>query len=330
MSSLPALTTSRGVYHTWGCKREMSQTESVAKHLAELLAEGVTVVPNAYPKDFIDGLRADVKAFIQTNAEIFDKHRDADGHYPRIINLHLAFPELLSVFTDNPVALGVQDGFFNASSSIYTTLYYERGSAQPIHRDTPYFCTRPEYRYLGVWVALEDANEVNGCLQVIRKGHLLPELDRERLALEEYESLDRVPSDSQVMWDKYQDRVSKQCAEAGLKVEKVAVKAGDTVIWHPQLPHGGSAIGDISRTRHSLVMHVAPLGTPVYHQDVFFNPGKPMPEKSAWKYLDCKDRKYAKHASVEFGHADPQPPSAFKRPTQKSMWGKTLSRLFSA
>jgi ectoine hydroxylase-related dioxygenase (phytanoyl-CoA dioxygenase family) len=39
-----------------------------------------------------------------------------------------------------------------------------------------------------VWVALEDANEVNGCLEVICKGHLLPELDRERLALEEFAS----------------------------------------------------------------------------------------------------------------------------------------------
>jgi hypothetical protein len=83
------------------------------------------------------------------------------------------------------------------------------------------------------------------------------------------------------MWEKYQDRVTRQCMDAGLKVEKVAVKAGGTVIWHPQLPHGGSAIGDISRTRHSLVMHLAPVGTPVYHQDVFFNPGKLMPQTSA-------------------------------------------------
>ncbi len=306
----------------------MSQTEHIAKYLAELLTDGVAVIPNAYPSGFIDKLRADVKAFIARNTAIFDKHLDADGHYPRIINLHLAFPEMLSVFTDNPIALGVQDAFFKASSSIYTTLYYERGSAQPIHRDTPYFCTRPELRYLGVWVALEDANEVNGCLEVIRGGHLLPELDRERLALEEYASLDLVPSDSQPMWEKYQGRVTQQCMDAGLKVEKVAVKAGDTVIWHPQLPHGGSAIGDITRTRHSLVMHVAPVGTPVYHQDVFFNPKKPMPETSAWTYLDCKDRKYAKHQFVEFGHADPTPPQAFKRGTRMGGVANTLSRLF--
>lgn len=170
---------------------------------------------------------------MRPKAAIFDKHLDADGHYPRIINLHLALPKVLSVFTDNPVALGVQDSFFNAGSSIYTTMNHERGSAQPIHRDTPYFCTRPEYHYLGVWVALEDANKVNGCLEVINKGHLRTELDRERLALEEFESLDLVPANSKVMWEEYQDRGIRRFMEAGLKVEKVAVKAGDTVIWPP-------------------------------------------------------------------------------------------------
>jgi hypothetical protein len=62
----------------------------------------VAVVPDACPTGFIESLRADVKEFMRLNAAIFDKHLDADGHYPRIINLHLAFPEVLSVFTDPP------------------------------------------------------------------------------------------------------------------------------------------------------------------------------------------------------------------------------------
>ena len=31
-----------------------------------------------------------------------------------------------------------------ARTSLYTSLFYETGSEQPIHRDTPLFCTRPE------------------------------------------------------------------------------------------------------------------------------------------------------------------------------------------
>jgi ectoine hydroxylase-related dioxygenase (phytanoyl-CoA dioxygenase family) len=249
--------------------------------------------------------------FIDRNSFIFGKHKDADGHYPRIINLHLAFPELLKLYTENTIALAVQDSFFGSESSIYTTLYYERGSAQPIHRDTPYFCTRPEQKFLGVWTALEDANSKNGCLEVIRKGHLIPEFDRAEIALEHYNSVDDIPSNSQLLWDSYQEKLIRETKCLGLKVEKVELKAGETIIWHPQLPHGGSMIEDISLSRHSLVMHVTPVGIPVYHQDVFFNPEKFVSNQSSWGYIDYRNRKYAHHASIEFGHEDPHSPSDF-------------------
>ena len=247
----------------------------IERHLEELEEQGVTVIPDQFKEGTVDRIREDLAEFTSLNRHLFDKHLDADGHYPRIINLHLAFPELLRLYTENPIALGVQDAFFNAESSVYTTLYYERGSAQPIHRDTPYFCTRPELRYLGVWVAMEEANDLNGCLNIIRGGHLVPEFDREKIALSHFDSLDDVPPASDVLWNEYQSMVADKCAELGLKVEQLEVEKGDTVIWHPQLPHGGSPITDITRTRHSLVVHVAPVGCPVYYQDVFFNPGKP-------------------------------------------------------
>jgi ectoine hydroxylase-related dioxygenase (phytanoyl-CoA dioxygenase family) len=289
----------------------MNHQEMIENHLNTLLTEGVTVIPNLFSDGFIDDLKTKVKIFIDKNEKIFLKHRDADGHYPRVINMHLAMPELLNVFTDNPVALGVQDAFFFGESSVYTTLYYERGSAQPIHRDTPYFCTRPEYRYLGVWVALEDSTSENGCLEVIRRGHLVPELKREEMALKHYATLDEVPSSSTTLWDAYQTTVLQTCLEQGLTVEKVEVKAGETVIWHPQLPHGGSAINNILKSRHSLVLHVTPVGTPVYHQDVFFNPKKVVSDKCKWDYVKYKDRSYAHHFFVDFGHTDPHPPSSF-------------------
>lgn len=276
-----------------------------------LMEDGVVVIPQSVNHQSISEMKLAVNEFIARNTTIFNKHLDSDGHYPRIINMHLAFPRLLDLFSENTIALGVQDAFFKNKSSVYTSLYYERGSAQPIHRDTPYFCTRPEYNYLGVWVALEDANSENGCLEVIRKGHLIPEFDREKIALEHFPTLDEVPASSDILWEKYQSMVSEKCLSNGLKIEKIEAKAGDTVIWHPQLPHGGSAIKNIERTRHSLVMHVVPENTPVYHQDVFFNPRKSVPLHAGWEYGNYKNRKYAKHQFIEFGHQDPQPPSAF-------------------
>lgn len=277
-------------------------------HLRQLNEEGVTKIVNGFRRGITDDVLASVKRTLARNAAIFGKHIDADGHYPRIINLHALHEPLLRLFAENPLALAVQDAFFGARSSLYTSLYYERGSAQAIHRDTPYFCTRPEYRYLGVWVALEDAGEANGCLSVIKKGHLIPELDRESIALERYKTLEEVPpgapAGNDFLWDAYQARVTEQCRERGLHPERLTAQAGDVVIWHPQLPHGGSAIEDLTRTRHSFVMHVTPEGTPVYQQDVFFNPRKPMPETASWSYLKFRGRKYAKFRSIDIGHRE--------------------------
>lgn len=280
----------------------------IEQHLRQLNEDGVTRISNGFAPGVTEKVLLGVKQTLKRNAAIFGKHIDADGHYPRIINLHALHKPLLRLLTENPLALAVQDAFFGARTSLYTSLYYERGSAQSIHRDTPYFCTRPEYRYLGVWVALEDATEANGCLAVIRKGHLVPELDREAIALAHYKSLDEVPPGSpagqDILWDAYQSQVTEQCRERGLNPEAFQANAGDVVIWHPQLPHGGSQIKDLSRTRHSFVMHVVPEGTPVYQQDVFFNPRKPMPERAQWSYLAFGGRKYAKFRSIDIGHRE--------------------------
>lgn len=52
--------------------------------------------------------------------------------------------------------------------------------------------TKPEMYYLGVWVALEDANEQNGALNVMRSGHKIPEPDRRAIVLGRFKSLSDV------------------------------------------------------------------------------------------------------------------------------------------
>jgi phytanoyl-CoA hydroxylase len=70
-----------------------------------------------------------------------------------------------------------------------------------------------------------------------------------------------------------------------LRRRKLLMNAGDAVIWHPQLPHGGTVINAPDRTRYSLVFHTTPEGVPVYHQDVFFRPNRQAPETPTWGYF---------------------------------------------
>jgi len=92
------------------------------------------------------------------------------------------------------------------------------------------------------------------------------------MALRHFGSLEDLPTYSHELWIEYQDTVTRQCEDAGIKPELLCVEATDTVIWHPQLPHGGTPIRDATKSRFSFVMHATPVGVPAYHQNAFFNP----------------------------------------------------------
>lgn len=291
---------------------EFQQAKGLLRdQLRRFMTDGFLVIEKSISSDICEQVLAEFRAFTARNADYFDKFRDPNGYLHRVVNLHLALPYLLELFVTNEQALAFQDALFGAETTVYTSLYFERGSSQDIHRDTPYFCTRPEYLYVGMWVALEDADEGNGCLQVIRGGHLLPELDRPSLATEAFGSVENVPAVPNELFNSYQNLVVQQCREIGLKVENVPIKRGDTLIWHPQLPHGGSPIADGSRTRNSIVMHTVPRDTPVYQADAFFNPKRARPVSLAWDYGEYGGRLFARHAAVEVMHQEPRDPASF-------------------
>lgn len=300
----------------------------VKHHAIDVIENGFTVIKGAFPPEVCKKFISDFKRFAELNDDIFAANRDKNGHYPRIVNLHMAMNGLIDLFSRNNVLLAVEDLLFGAPTSLYTTLFYEIGSQQPLHRDTPVFCTRPEYLYFGNTVYLEDANDENGCLEVLRGGHKLPELDREAMAIKRYGSLDAIPAQDGEAWIEYQNAVVAQGAAAGLKSEKVYVNAGDALIWHPQLPHGGSAIKDIGRTRFSLVMHTTPHQVPVYHQNVFFNPSRAFPEQPAWSFFEWQERQIAnQNYGVSFDHVSNYPLPKFKplpvegQPARAKRWG---------
>ena len=282
----------------------MTLDPRVKAHALEVVEKGYTVVDGAVPEGMCRGIIAAFRRYEQANSEIFHKHRDEHGHYRRIVNLHTVVPQLTALFTHNPIWLQVQDVLFGAPTALYTSLFYETGSQQPLHRDTPVFSTRPEYLYFGTTVYLEPTGEENGCLEVLEGGHKLEELDREDMARRRYGSLDAVPQLDNDIWNEYQGAVAAQGVVRGLPLKRLHVQAGDALIWHPQLPHGGTPIRDFSRTRFSFVMHNTPVGVPVYHQDAFFRPSHALPEQAPWSYREVNGRKIADFThGISFDHA---------------------------
>ncbi|AIF49236.1 phytanoyl-CoA dioxygenase family protein [Dyella japonica] len=263
-----------------------------------LMDEGYAVIRGAVDAKVCDDINQRIANFKQRNAKAVARNLDEHGRLYRVVNLHLAVDAITQLLVRN-AAIGVCDRFFGEPTSLYTTLYYERGSEQSLHRDTPMFCTTPSERYLGVWVALDDVSDDNGPLRVVPRSHLLPPIDLARMRRDVFGDGSIAPL-SPEGWNAYQEEVQRQCNEANLAFLPMHAQRGDVIVWHPQLFHGGAP--HLSpRTRRSVVMHVTPKGVPVGHMDVFFDPAKAV-SRAKWGYYQRGDRHVAKFKRVDFGH----------------------------
>lgn len=278
----------------------------------QFMQDGFIVLKADISSALCDKMVSDFNNFTAINADYFNPHRDEFGYLHRIINLHLALPTVFDVFSSATTTLRLQDSLFGDQTSVYTTLYYERGSSQTIHRDTPYFTTRPEYSYFGTWFALEDAHEQNGCLEVIRGGHLIPEIDRTKFA-EDNRKGNQIGAIDPELFDLYQNKVGELSAEWGMEKVQLPLSKGDVLIWHPQLPHGGSPILNRALTRHSIVAHTVAAGTPVYQAEAFFNPRANLPDSAIWPLAERNNRTYVDHGIIDVMHVDARPVSEFCR-----------------
>lgn len=270
------------------------------------LDNGYVVIKNGASKELVQQAYSDYREHKKRFHNIYAPHGDEYGYQCRITNLHMAIPTLRELFTKNYHALEVQDFLFGRPSSVYSSLTFEKGTEQSLHRDSPYFTTNPEYYYLGVWTALEAVDETNGQLMVVPRGHLLHEVDRFEIFQRFYSYGDEINHSDSRLWNNYQLATTQNIEKNGLEVIGVPMDAGDVLIWHPHLPHGGSTINDKTRTRMSIVMHVVPEGVPIHGMDVFFGNRKPF-ERAQYPTMEHDGRLFMRHTEIDFAHEDPIP-----------------------
>jgi phytanoyl-CoA hydroxylase len=112
------------------------------------------------------------------------------------------------------------------------------GSGKPWHQDNAYFQCFPANEVLTAWIALDDADESNGCLHYIDGSHRSPLLKHEPLADEPH---NRTPAADQI------DTQRISCA---------AVARGGVVFHHSQTLHS-SAPNESGRWRRAHATHWA-------------------------------------------------------------------------
>ncbi len=276
--------------------------EFIKKHALEIIDNGYTVVKNSVDLSLLNEMVTDFYNWKARNLNKFDTHFfKFDDKLDRVINLQAALCKLKDLFSTNK-ALLVQDYLFQSETSLYSSLFFEVGSAQDIHRDVPLFWTRPANMYFGTWLALENTDTNNGPLVVIPGSHKLPLFDRNSILKNSGFLNKRIGEYEDILWTNYQKVVQDECVKKSLEIIEVHVDKGDTIIWHPLLAHGGKEIIDKSRSRLSHVVHTTPINIPVYHMDIFFNSKTKVPINAPWNYENHLGRKLVKHKKINIKH----------------------------
>lgn len=244
--------------------------------LDQLNKQGFTILKNAFPKEMADEVIKDYYLNISNWGENIQRFIKDNGRYMRLANFHNISKSTQELFGFPRELHDLCSEFLSKKDiSIYTSLFFQEGTQQDIHRDAPLFCTYPENKFLGCWFALQDTNKSNGSLAVIPRGHKI--IEEEDLIREQtfnyFYSLypqKEISFSEKELWIKYQQLVQLKCKEKGLKSTIIPVSKGDIIVWHPMLPHGGSPIKNFLSTRHSIVFHVVPNKMRVYGNDLFF------------------------------------------------------------
>lgn len=243
---------------------------------SRMIKDGFVVLPSAIAGTECDTVVSDYQRFIDDLGTEVEQHKDAGGRLLRVVNFHLSSGAAANIGC-NPRLMAILDFLLGDEASVYSSLYFEHGSQQPIHRDSPFFETFPRNLFFGVWVALEDISVDAGPLMYVPGGHRF-ECDPHRI----YDAVAaRMPAAQRSALinealEQYYGEVIRAASGVGAPAV-VALKKGDVAIWHPQLPHGGSLATDPGLTRRSMVFHCVPSSRQVYQHDVFFAHRGPAP-----------------------------------------------------
>jgi hypothetical protein len=222
----------------------MSEPRFLHQLAHDFQAKGYAVAPGLFAPSETAALRDHYMGLLQSGAypgagSAADLNSpDPLKRYPRMLQMH-RWDEpsrrwLLDVRLRQCLAamLG-RDPF-----AVQTMLYFKPPGArgQALHQDQYYLRVQPG-TCVGAWLALDDADEANGCLQVVPGTHRLPVLCA-------------VPADtSQSFTD-----VTVPLPE-GYRPEPVILRAGDVFFFNGQVVHGSYPNTTPDRFRRSLIGH---------------------------------------------------------------------------
>lgn len=208
----------------------------------EFGSEGYTIARNLFSPAEIAQYKAH---YMQMNADqvkgdtsgIKDTN-DPLRAYPRIMQMHRWDEVTLNYLLHDRVREVLTAVLGSEPYAVQTMIYFKPPAArgQALHQDQYYLRVEPG-TCCAAWLALDDCDEENGCLQVVPGSHNLPVLCT--VAADTTQSFTDVTVP----------------VPDGMNVVPVIMKAGDVLFFNGQLIHGSLPNVSHDRFRRSLIAH---------------------------------------------------------------------------
>ncbi len=149
----------------------------------------------------------------------------------------------------------------NQKVELFQSINFIMGSEQSTHSDSIHMTTFPLGGLLGVWIALEDIDIDNGALHYYPKSHLLP-----YYLNKDYDNEGNKFLIGDKLYTEYEKMIQQKISELPLEKKILKAKAGDLLIWHANLFHGGEPHINKNKTRKSMVFHYFAENSICYHE----------------------------------------------------------------
>lgn len=205
--------------------------------------DGYFLAPAVYSKEETDQIREHFMAWNSSERkEDFDgldeTGQDPLAQFPRIIHPHrrdaLSMDFLLDARLKDILTQFLPEEPLAAQTMFYFKPPGARGQA--LHQDQHYLRAEPG-TCIAAWLAIDDCDEANGCMQVVPGSHRLP-------------LLCHIPADTTLSFTDQTIPVPE-----GYSPVNAIMKSGDVLFFHGSLIHGSGPNTSADRFRRALIAH---------------------------------------------------------------------------
>ncbi|MBB6123743.1 phytanoyl-CoA dioxygenase family protein [Sphingobium subterraneum] len=235
-------------------------SNSVPIHLKnQWIEEGFVCIPSVASRSEIE----DHNKIVTDFRRLLDDCLDPYGFGDRIGQLHQVCPDLMNISAKSEI-VAFLSWAFGEDPVLFGSLQFEKGTEQSPHIDAIFFWPEPAYAMAGVWVALEDVDPEAGPLFYIPGSHKWPffhsddVVDRRPDLKERWSSsanIDEVGDLVSAVGNAWtEDFIAMERERGGQRITP-KIRAGDVVIWHSLLAHGGATRINPTLSRRSVVYH---------------------------------------------------------------------------